>query len=86
MSEVADSLMLSKGDKMDGWVAVSEMARIGIALRGGADKKGYFDWKAAEYAEEGWSREVGEKLWDSCIEEMARKPLAANQAYVPISD
>jgi hypothetical protein len=71
---------------MAGYVPTSEMARIGIALRGGADKKGYFDWKQEEYDEEGWSREEGEKLWDSTVEEMKRKPLKEGQYYAPISD
>ena len=71
---------------MAGFVPVSEMARIGIALRGGADKKGYFDWKQKRYDEEGWSREVGEQLWDSTLQEMKRKPLAEGQYYAPISD
>ena len=71
---------------MAGFVPVSEMARSGIAIRGGADKKGYFDWKQKRYDEEGWSREVGERLWDSTVEEMKRNPLKPGQYYAPISD
>ena len=64
----------------------TEMARIGIAIRGGADKKGYFDWKQDIYDSEDWSREEGERLWDATVEDMKNNPLKEGQSYAPICD
>ena len=71
---------------MAGFVPTSEMARIGIAIRGGADKKGYFDWKQDIYDSEDWSREEGERLWDATVEDMKNNPLKEGQSYAPICD
>ena len=69
-----------------GWVDLEEMNRIGIAIRGGASKQGYFDYKADIYKDEGCSREVGEKFWDGQVKEMADRPLKDNEYYAPISE
>ena len=69
-----------------GWVATEEMNRIGIAIRGGATKQAYFDYRANIYKEERWSREFGEKFWDDEVKEMADRPLKDNEYYAPISE
>jgi hypothetical protein len=67
-------------------IPVSEASRIGIAIRGGATKQGYFDYKAEYYKDEGWIRADGEKFWDEMVAWYAKNALADNQNYAPISD
>ncbi len=69
-----------------GWVDLMEMNRIGIAIRGGASKQGYFDYKAAIYASEGWSRKDGEAYWDESAEWHEKNPAPPGVAYAPVCD
>jgi hypothetical protein len=70
----------------NGWIPVEEMSRIGIAIRGGATKQGYFDYKAEYYVREGYDRLAGEEFWDAMVEEYEKKPLKPGEYYAPISD
>jgi len=67
-------------------IPVSEASRIGIAIRGGATRQGYFDYKAEYYKAEGWNRADGELFWDQMVAWYAKNKLAENQHYDPISD
>jgi hypothetical protein len=69
-----------------GWVDLEEMNRIGIAIRGGASKQGYFDYKADYYKREGYDRQAGEKFWDEMVKWHADNPLKEGQYYAPISE